>query len=675
MYQDNRLTFGLILQHLNENQSSNQDTKTIPFDWRDWIDFTYFNTQLAKPAEERIKCEDIYHHINFVTPSNEKIAKKNSRLWGCINSYDLTTTEMARMGFKNADHLPGFVQFKYAPFTASECVRNLQGKSYLLTKQPIPYKVIFLNDRGEDLIYDVRKGRILELATTYEDRIDPVEQFDRLISSLNNSNDNNNNNNNNNNYNYKPKPLLEIPESSFRYDRSKARKIAKRLEQKQTVLTRNEKSFLDSISTTFSATPNKNSESRYFKEATMRLNDGNRDSGWHYDWRFFNGKLSYNNHRTAIILERLMRNWFKFTTKHNIVSWIAHGPLLSWYWNGGVFPFDNDLDMQMPIEHLIKLGELFNQTIVVEDMHEGFGKYMIDVGTFIHNRKISERGNHIDARFIDIETGVYIDLTGISSSGAVPPGKCYQNIQDDKDEGPLLQHEEETFNDRRVHFYHFSQISPLKLSMIDGVPCYVPNSIIKRLKYEYAEDSLARSDYDDWFFVPRLGNWIHFDDLEQVFKPEDYIKANGRKNKHRFLRLIDNLSDQEIYQLLIKSSAETGISRSNSVLINFYKAQQTFHDEEKKFLFKIDATKKRNKNDVKEGKLMDDSSKSQDEQYLKFVEERVKLSSPIRQSLFEYEKIEGSIQEFYARAERDMSQIRIKGLKKEQAAVSSQAEE
>ncbi|CAK9442257.1 uncharacterized protein LODBEIA_P60000 [Lodderomyces beijingensis] len=213
-----------------------------------------------------------------------KLQRQTPDYGGCINSYDLTTTEMARMGFRNADQLPGLIneQRMRAESTGQELLDDQNSQ--------IPYKVIFLNNRGEDLIYDVRKGRILELAATNEDRIDPVEKFDQLISSCNNHNNNNNNNNNDNNnnnhnnninYNYQPKPSFEIPESLFRYDRSKTRKIAKRLEQKQTVLTRNEKSFLDSISTTFSSTPNKNFEVRYFKEATMKLSDENCDSGWH----------------------------------------------------------------------------------------------------------------------------------------------------------------------------------------------------------------------------------------------------------------------------------------------------------------------------------------------------------------------------------------------------------
>ena len=34
-----------------------------------------------------------------------------------------------------------------------------------------------------------------------------------------------------------------------------------------------------------------------------------------------------------------------------------HGPLLSWYWNGLLFPYDNDIDIQMPIDELVNLAK------------------------------------------------------------------------------------------------------------------------------------------------------------------------------------------------------------------------------------------------------------------------------------------------------------------------------
>ena len=82
--------------------------------------------------------------------------------------------------------------------------------------------------------------------------------------------------------------------------------------------------------------------------------------------------------REQIILDRLLRNWFKFAEAKGIVSWIAHGPLLSWYWDGLMFPFDIDIDLQMPSSELNRLAANYNMTLVIEDLNEGYGKYLID---------------------------------------------------------------------------------------------------------------------------------------------------------------------------------------------------------------------------------------------------------------------------------------------------------
>ena len=103
-----------------------------------------------------------------------------------------------------------------------------------------------------------------------------------------------------------------------------------------------------------------------------------------------------------------------------------HGPLLSWYWNGLLFPYDNDIDIQMPIDELVNLAKNYNQTLIVENPSEGYGKYLIEVNTYFHNRGISAEQNHIDARFHDVDSGIYIDITALSSSNAEVPKEYKQ---------------------------------------------------------------------------------------------------------------------------------------------------------------------------------------------------------------------------------------------------------
>ncbi|KAI5965926.1 uncharacterized protein KGF55_001290 [Candida pseudojiufengensis] len=640
IYQDDRLTFSIILNYLSNNLNST----TIPFDWSDWVNLSYLNHQIHKPLAARIKCQDLIPHINFRRNRIKSEAEKDYLLFGCINTDELTDEQLMEMGHTR-DEMIGFTQLKHTSFTTTEYIRNLQGKTYLMNSQPLPYKVIFLNDKGNDLVLDVEKGKIKDLLNNYTDtEFDTVEQFNKVITI-------------DDEFFYNPQPIINISEESFTYNRKiLAEKLKELTRIKPENLTLHQKSFLNSIKQTLKVKPPTNPETRYFKESTLRLNNDNHDSGWHYDWRFFNGKLN-DPKRSSIILERLLRNWFKFSFKYEIISWISHGPLLSWYWNGGIFPFDNDLDIQMPIMNLMKLGEFFNQTLVVEDLNEGMGKYLIEVGTFVHNRDISKRGNHIDARFIDIDTGIYIDITGISTSNAKPPISSYQNVNDDIDEGPLLNKNEQTFNDRRVHFYHLNHLSPLKLSMLNGVPCYIPNSIIKRSKYEYPDGALTKIEYNDWWFVKNLQSWIHKDTLLPILDANNYLEStydenNNKINKLKFENLINSITDEEIYNLL---------SQNQEILISYYLSQfnSNFHINEIKYLFKIDSTKNKNINDLPGGKILDDPQNTYNENYLNLILNNVHLNKPIRESIFEFEKINGGNGEFYGRAFAKLDEIEI----------------
>lgn len=632
LYQDDRFTFGSLFDHI---LAQDEIPKSIPFQWSDWVDLSYLNHQLNKPFDQRLKCLDVIHEMNFVPSGARSRAKSNPKSVGCIDTKDLTDEEVRDLGFQDKSELPGFIQFQHTAVTTTEYVRNLQGKTYLLTHQPLPYKVIFLNDFGDDLLFDVYKGR----PDTTRTKFNLVKQFEQIAP--------------NKTYEYNPQPIIELQESHFTYNRLILAQKWNQLRSAQEPLDQLQQSFLNSIVTTIETKPSKNPETRYFKEATLHMNFDNSDSGWHYDWRFFNGRLGDNVDRTSIIMERLLRNWFKFSEKHGIISWIAHGPLLSWYWNGGTFPFDNDLDIQMPIQHLLKLGELYNQTLVVEDPREGTGKFLIEVGTFVHNRQISKRGNHIDARFIDIDTGVYIDITGLSTSGAAPSSNYYQNVNDDVDEGPVLEKGAAVFNDRRVHFYNLHHLSPLKLTMLNGVPCYVPNSIIQRLKFEYPNRALTKVEYKEWYFINKLQSWIHEPSLVKALDPNDYMKSNGRVNKTKLKKLVQNLSDEEIYQIL---------TENHQVLIDYYQSQALaqYHQREIRYLFKVDGSKHKNVNDLTQGKILDNPNSHQEQEYINLIEQGVRLKPPVRESLFEYEKVNGHRDKYNQLAFEKLDKIEIR---------------
>lgn len=67
---------------------------------------------------------------------------------------------------------------------------------------------------------------------------------------------------------------------------------------------------------------------KYFHEP------GGTDLANHYDSRYEHGVLSYEEKQDTQI--HMMRAYLDFFKKNNVETWLAHGTLLGWWWNGKV---------------------------------------------------------------------------------------------------------------------------------------------------------------------------------------------------------------------------------------------------------------------------------------------------------------------------------------------------
>ncbi|ANB14137.1 Mnn4p [Sugiyamaella lignohabitans] len=203
--------------------------------------------------------------------------------------------------------------------------------------------------------------------------------------------------------------------------------------------------------------------------------------GTHYDWRFFNLVRLGNEHEA--VMHHLMRAWSMFADQEGIASWISHGSLIGWYWNGISMPWDSDNDVQMPIVELDRFAQLYNGTLVVEDEKEGTGRYYIDVGPWYVSRHKGNGRNVIDARFIDIRSGIYIDITGLAQTDRPGQFACKNN-----------------------HYYHHDWLSPMRRTLYEGAETYVPNMYEAVLRDEY--NKYRQSTFKDWSFNRDLRLWV-----------------------------------------------------------------------------------------------------------------------------------------------------------------------
>ena len=124
-------------------------------------------------------------------------------------------------------------------------------------------------------------------------------------------------------------------------------------------------------------------------------------------------------------------------------TWIIHGTLLGWWWNRKVrlyiapmetiadgfqiLPWDSDIDVQMTNNTVGFLAKYYNMTVHTYRKRD----YMLEVNPGYTNGSYKDNLNVIDARWIDYQTGLFIDIT------AVRPHETKRHVLCSKD-----QHEE-----------------------------------------------------------------------------------------------------------------------------------------------------------------------------------------------------------------------------------------
>lgn len=632
------------LQKKNPDNLSEHDSKVrLPFAWSDWVDLTFLNDDLRVPDPKyRLDCEWL-----------KKLTNKDTKYPDfCKNSEDMSEEELEALEVP-PQLIPGFVVNQSPMVQTSQRQAMMQGKSFLLTHQESPLSIVFLTNEGTyqiDIDVDHKK-RIVDsnLFSNYIERnkvdkldepitLNPEAELRNLLKTvpprpLENKYDIYKMNEITSQKNVNGSRELSLPANAFHYQQDEVlqqiSEYKERLEKAKAEsdsdpdqpsnseftnpLTRHELNHFKGLE--YSMQYTEEDEPTYYKLATLQ----GPDTGWHYEWRFFDGGLRYKKDKTwtetqleireQVILDRLLRNWFRFAQEKGIISWIAHGPLLSWYWDGLMFPFDIDIDIQMPSAELNRLARYFNMTMVVENIEEGFGKYLIDCSTFIHHRNLPHKDNFIDARFIDVDTGTYIDITGVGKNDETPPGEYLDYMNEKNDQGEPI----ELYMDRRKHWLSLESIVPLRYSQISGVPVYVPNDILPMLNQEYSEGTKSYF-FDDYYYVPCVRLWLKSDNILPIFKESDYT-TSGTVVPEKAVELIKSMSARDKVRLL-----ET----NDEVLIEYFLTQKytELHELEKTFL--MDPTLQQSITDLS------------DQTEYHHLTSKFKIGKPLRKSLFDY---------------------------------------
>jgi len=187
---------------------------------------------------------------------------------------------------------------------------------------------------------------------------------------------------------------------------------------------------------------------KYFQESTEVV---------HADFRYYNGTVYRDTNLRKERTRLLFRSWAKFADNSSFPYWIAHGSLIGMYFNNILLPWDDDIDIQMTVRDLTSLVR-FNQTIID-------GQFIIDLNPNLRFR-VYQENNVIDGRIIDMLSGVFIDVTGISA------------VYDQRWGGTV-------YACKSPHKYIFGDLFPLHRSIFEGVATWRPNEVEHLLVEEY----------------------------------------------------------------------------------------------------------------------------------------------------------------------------------------------
>jgi len=209
----------------------------------------------------------------------------------------------------------------------------------------------------------------------------------------------------------------------------------------------------------------------------------------HYDGRFADHELSYIERKHA--LTNLLQTFLSTFIDIGVETWIMHGTLLGWWWNRKILPWDSDIDVQVSEDSMQFLASYYNMSVFhyrtprVPDGRD----YMLEVNPHYKIRDQSDRLNVIDARWIDTDTGLFIDITTVRQNFTHPNGP---NILSCKD----------------GHEYREPYIFPLRDTFFEGQPAKIPFAYAEILAAEYTEAALVRTEYQGHHFDEKKLEWI-----------------------------------------------------------------------------------------------------------------------------------------------------------------------
>lgn len=618
---DPRISLAVYFNHLNEKFSSG--STDIPFSWEDWVDLSYLNKFLE--SRDSNTCAAILNDkkqysvsLKTAIDPNEPSINTFDKTF-CLDNSDYMTTENGK--YRDEKLLPGFNFKQRIDETSNFIFKSYNAKSYLLSFAAPPTFIYFLNENGTYYKVKPHQSSSIMRNGLFEnyinrddfDGFDPINELKHLDSRFLTHNENDFANSLTDNKN---KPFqLDIPESNFVLDVDT--QFKELFEKDKSLLEENEFNFINSLE--YSKSLSSKDVPKYFREVNINWPASYhghklKENGGHFDARFFSGFISempaseltfrspyYDskkspehsidtaNKRRSSVLSHLLHSLLTMTFHDGIFLFPAHGSLLSWYFTSMSFPWDSDGDVQLPVKDLAEFCLRFNNSLIVENPKYGTGKYFIDCSSSLTHRGKETGVNNIDARVIDVDTGLYVDLTGLAISSDRLDISNMNRLQDwlpsnliktypvakkkkkggsrDNKLGPVaarkalreakkealdkvnerelfelvleLHKEAKIYNCRNDHFYTYDLLSPVRLTLFEGAPTFVAaneRSLKAVLEHEYTSRAVGRQAWENYVYSKPLKMWIPAADVYETCQNNDlpiYLGGTTKSKKNK----------------------------------------------------------------------------------------------------------------------------------------------
>jgi hypothetical protein len=229
----------------------------------------------------------------------------------------------------------------------------------------------------------------------------------------------------------------------------------------------------------------------------------------HLDSRFAQAeRLSgLETHETLI---RTFQRLLSAMREIKVPVWLAHGSLLGWYWGHKILPWDTNLDVHIHYDDLRFLAAYHNMTVYKDGKDRPSAEYLLDINpNFLERSRENDPDNIIDARWIDMATGLSVDITAVSE------------VEKDSAKGVKYLYAKDG------NHYRKDMVIPFIVSKFENEEVYIPRNSSAILAHKYGQESLQRTVYQGLVKVSLTG-WILADRSLLLDTPLNLRRNNGR---------------------------------------------------------------------------------------------------------------------------------------------------